>query len=281
MLNILSAPVKDCGNAEIYTKKIVKFLKSENEEYSVFFSLDYDMFKAIVENLANNGETEFVIVGGDEAISCFVNTVKDLSRIKMGIVPTSRADDFASFLNLSFSPVDAIKDILQRNIEAVDLLVVNEVRVINNVLIGASAEIFERYKKYKFKNIFPMPVKADKLTGVELTIKHNSKTNKLHVFDLVISNSGRCLGGNINSLCNVKDGQFNVNILKMEDEHKSPIILQRGKQIYEEKTNQLWLNSLKLFGENIFAVADGATINADEIDVALAENGLKIYKKVD
>lgn len=283
MLNILSAPKLVCKNSEINTKKIVKYLKSEKVEYSVYFSNDLEMFKSVVESLSNNGETEFVIVGGDEAISCFVNSVYDITKVKFGIVPTSADDNFASYLNLSFSPTQAIKDICKKNIEQVDLMLVNDKKVINNVFIGASAEIFEIYNQYKLKNYFTKKFANIKyknnFTGVEIGLMGNGvKSKKITIFDMVISNTGSALGNNINPLCNVSDGLINVNYTLQENKTKLPFMFNNSKLIYDEQIAQLWLNNLKITTDGVKVVIDEKLEKVENLVITTIEKALKIYK---
>ena len=45
MLNIIVTPVSHNKNGEKYAKKIVRYLKSEQIEYSVYFSVGFDDLK--------------------------------------------------------------------------------------------------------------------------------------------------------------------------------------------------------------------------------------------
>ena len=54
-----------------------------------------------------------------------------------------------------------------------------------------------------------------------------------------------------------------------------------GKQIYDEKIEQLWLNSVKITNaeKKIKALVDGEIQIFPQIDIVVIENGLKIFKK--
>ena len=69
MLNLIVAPKKHVANGEKYVKKIVKYLKAEKVEYSVYFSLNFENLKESVKQLISYGENEFVIVGDDLVIN--------------------------------------------------------------------------------------------------------------------------------------------------------------------------------------------------------------------
>ena len=65
MLNLIVAPKKVDAKAEHYAKRIVKYLKAEKVEYSVYFSLSLEDITANVNELTMFGETEFVVIGND------------------------------------------------------------------------------------------------------------------------------------------------------------------------------------------------------------------------
>ena len=60
MLNLIVAPTNVCKKAERITKTIVKFLKREKVDYSVFFSTSLDDLADNVKKLSSSGETDFV-----------------------------------------------------------------------------------------------------------------------------------------------------------------------------------------------------------------------------
>ena len=119
MLNLIVSPKSHNSNAENITKTVVKFLKAENVEYSVYFSRSFEDLKENVQTLISFGENEFVIVGDDVVIFEVLNSIKDITKIKLGIIPTSKKDDFATYLNLPTHPIDAIKKILKKKLKEV------------------------------------------------------------------------------------------------------------------------------------------------------------------
>ena len=214
MLNLVVAPSEYNPIAERITKRIVKYLKSEQVEYSVYFSLNFDQIKENIKQLISFGENEFIIVGDDVVISTVLSCVKDFNKLKLGIIPTSKKDDFASYLGINSNPISAIKDILLKRIENVDMLVVNDMPVLNNVVVGASVEIFHQFSQFKIKNFISEKIATAKygnnFAGIELSIENKSKTKKENVFELVVANGGNCNGKHVSPLSNVQDGLFNL-----------------------------------------------------------------------
>lgn len=287
MLNIIVAPDSVAENAERYTKRIVSYLKSQKVEYAVYFSTSLDSVKDSANELSSLGETDFVIVGGDIVIHTFLNNVKNLSKIKFGIVPVSSGDDFAKFLGISLNPVQAIKDILSGNVEGVDYLTANNIRVLNNIMLGASCELYDKYSQHKVKNAFTKSLVvakyANKFEGVNIVMDYKGERGKTElVYDMCIANGGLLDGNHVSPLSNVQDGLFNFNYAVVQDGKKKNYLslLKKGKHIYEDKSQQFWLNSLKLTNEErkIKALIDGVVYNLEELNIAVVENGLKIYK---
>lgn len=288
MLNIIVAPTSNNPNSEKCAKKIVKFLKNEQVEYSVYFSQSFDDVRENVKQLNALGETEFVAVGDDACISTIIGSVKDLSKVKIGIVPTGKHDDFASYLGISSNPIQAIKNILLKNIESVDLMLVNDITVLNTVMIGASVEVFHMLSQYKFRNFITEKIATakygNKFSGIELKLESKNKTKKENIFELVIANGGYSKGKPVSPLSNLQDGLFNVVYsIESNKQGKAKFIkmFNKGEHIYSEDTKQHWLNSLKITNSDkkIKAVVDGKIYNFEELNISILENGLKIYNK--
>ena len=212
---------------------------------------------ANVNELTMFGETEFVVIGNDVALNQFINSFKDLNKIKLGIIPTSGKDDFARYLELETSPILAIKEILKKKVQEIDFLLVNDQKVINNVIIGASVEIFEQYSQYSWQSFITeimaeMKTKS-KFSGIELTLQSkNNRARKENVYELVVANGGYSKGKRISPLSNVSDGLFNLIYSNANDKKtniKAYNAYESGEHIYNENVKQFWLNNIKITNE--------------------------------
>ncbi len=288
MLNIMVAPSNYSKVSEKIAKKIVRFLKTENKEYSVYFFMNIDDFNATTKELTEQMETEFAIVGDDFVLSNFVNNVKDISKIKMGIIPLGGNDDFANYIEVEQNPIAAIKTILNNKPEPIDYLILNDKIVLNNIIVGASVELYEIWNQYKVKNVLTKKLAslkyAAKCEDVELIIDtKTSKPKKEMVYELSISNGGLLNGKHLNALANVKDGLFNLSYSSNLDESKRKAYMLQfnsGDQIYNENTKQLWIGSVSVKrpeGE-LKVYADKQLYNLEEMNVSVVEAGLKIFR---
>ncbi|MFQ6752240.1 MAG: diacylglycerol/lipid kinase family protein [Clostridia bacterium] len=288
MLNILVAPIKSVARAQKVTRTIVKYLKEQNVEYSVYFSLDHDDMLKNVKELHDNGEFEFVIVGDDIMLNKFVNYFKDLSKIKFGIIPVGKKCDFANCLGVESKPIKSIQRILNKEIQLVDYLQINDRRVLNNLIIGASVETAIAYEQYRLKNFFSKKFAeinhGQKFNGVDLSLRiKNEKNIEETIFELIVANAGYSEGKNVSPLANMSDGLFNISYSTAEEaQDKKRFVkdMNEGKHIYDDRVVQLWTDNLKITNDDkkIKALVDGVYDSFDEINVAIVENGLKIYK---
>ena len=290
MLNLIVAPESISHKGEKLTKRIVKFLKSKSEEYAVYFSHNLKEVGDFSHTLSSQGETEFIIVGDDSVVHEFINAVRDLNKIRLGIIPTSKHDNFVSFLNIEHNPIKSIEQILERKIENIDYLVVNEQKVVNNLLIGASAELFDIYNNMKIKNIFSkkfvMMKYGNKFEGIDLRLSSKAfKTKGDTIFDLSVANGGNHFKKQMSPLSNIQDGLFNLNYVPFLDKIDRKKYLkqyEKGTQIYDNKTQQYWINDLTITparpDEKIRAVIDNQIILTESINVSIVENGIKLYK---
>lgn len=289
MFNIIVAPKNECENSQTLTKRVAKYLKAEKVEYSVYFSNSYLDFSNNIKEAISFGETDFIVVGDDLALHNFVNEVKDINRIKFGIISAGKRNDFATSLNIKTNPILAVKDIIEKNVENVDFLIVNGTKVINNILIGASVHVKEIFDNYKIKNSlterFARNSHGKDFEGVDLFFDvKNSKIRRENVFELIIANAGMNKGKNSSPLSNLKDGLFNVSYSTVDMAQENKHILktfENGSFIYNDKNKQLWLNNLKLSSPNkeIKAIIDGEMQIVKDLEIEIIEAGLKIYCK--
>lgn len=288
MLNMIVAPREHNPKAERAAKKIVKYLKTEQVEYSVYFSQSMDSVKENTRSLIANGEYEFVVIGDDVVIHNVVNCFKDLNKAKIGIVPVGKDDDFSAYLGISHNPIQAIKDVLQKHVHSIDLLIVNSIPVINNIVIGASVEIFHQYNNYKIKNALTKKYATRKYgnsyVGIDLFMDNKNKSKKETVFELVIANGGFSKNKPVSPLANMSDGLFNLNYTTVANKHgRNKFIKQfnKGEHIYDADTKQFWLNTLKITNpeRKIKTLIDGKISMEQELNVSILEKALKIYTR--
>ena len=287
MLNLIVAPKEHIYNAEEYAKRVVRYLKAQQVEYSVYFSPSFEDLRASVKKLIALGEHDLVVVGDDVIVHNVLDQIKDLNKIKLGLIPTNKNDDLALSLGLSANPLQAIKDILKNNTQNIDLMVVNGSPVINNLIVGANVEIYHQYSQFKIKNVFTAQYAVKKYgnvyNGIDLHLDNKSKTKKENIFSLVVANGGRAKGKPVSPLANMQDGLFNLTyslVLQKKANSKFLKKFKKGEHIYDEETKQFWLSSLKITNpeKKIKVLVDGIIQNEEELQISMLEGALKVYK---
>ena len=288
MLNIIVSPKVQNPKGEKRIKKIVKFLKAQKQEFSVYFLRELSDMAESVKEIISLGETDFVILGDDIVVNEFLNVCKDLSKIKLGIIPTGKRDDFASYIGLPSDPISALKEILKFKVCSIDLMLVNDIRALNSVVIGASVEVLEKFENYKIKNFitekFAFAKYLSNYSSEKLTISNKTKSKTENVYELIVANGGKSRGKNVSPLSNVQDGLLNLNYFLMDAKSNNKKLFKKfanGKHIYDEATKQYWLTNIKVSNANnqIKALIDGRIVYLNKLDISIVESGLKFYGK--
>ena len=167
-------------------------------------------------------------------------------------------------------------------------MLVNDMTVLNNVVVGASVEVFHMYNQYKIKNFifekFASAKYGKNYSGIELIFDNKSKSKKETVFELVIANGGYSKRRPVSPLSNMQDGLFNVSYTLISNSHangKYIKMFNKGEHIYSDETKHYWMTRLKITNpdKKIKALIDGKIYNLEELNISILENGLKLYKR--
>ena len=106
------------GNARRTWNKVHYLLNEKNIEYKAYVTKKPGHAKKLAEKISSfeDEDIRLIVVGGDGTINEVLNGVKDLSKIRFGIIPTGSGNDFARGMGL---PVDTIRvlDIILNSIE--------------------------------------------------------------------------------------------------------------------------------------------------------------------
>ena len=287
MLNLVVAPKSADKCAERFAKKVVRYLKFKQVEYSVYFSGSMQQLEENVKELFSFGETNFVVVGGDSVLGLLLNLSPDISRLKIGLIPTKHCD-FANYLHINSNPMQAIKDILANKLEKVDLLQVNGKKVLNNVLVGASVLVAKKYMQYAIKNPLTEKIAIVKygntFDGIDLSLElGSSKAKKEKIFELSIANAGLSKGKPVSPLSNMQDGLFNLNyanISNKKDKKTYSNLYKNGKHIYSNFSKQFWLSEINIKSPSgeFDVLIDGQLESVNSIQVRILESVLNVYK---
>lgn len=285
MLNLIVNPNSGKGLAINNIKIITKYLKKEKVPYLVYFSEKESDIADYAVNLFKSGERDFVIVGGDGSIHKMVNSLPELSKVNLGIIPSGVYNNFAKSLNLEFNPVKAIQNILNNKIEKFDYLKCGELLIINYIAFGAVEEIKHKYKCDSEKR---KPKFFDYLNNLKKyePLQVNFTNKEIKEKSVVINECYICNGmykgkSCVSPLSNTQDGLCNVICITRKDKGqlKEYLKIKNGKHIYDNLNKVYWLESVNLTSSNspIKAEIDGELYELENLSVNVIQGGLNIF----
>ncbi len=201
-----------------YLDDVIDHLQNNGAGYEVhiFRTMTHDDILPHISSLDKNYYDVIIAVGGDGTISDVVNAiVKNDLNIKLGVIPSGTANDFARFLNLPTNPIDCIKIITDGNFINVDLGKANDSFFINVLSFGCFANVSHNVDKnlklsigklaYYFKALETLP----KLKPIPLKITRKNQVIKDKFYLVLILNSSGAGGFNrLAPYSSMTDGNF-------------------------------------------------------------------------
>lgn len=172
----------------------------------------------IARRLTEQGETEFIVLGGDGTLHEVLNGLADPSVCKIGLVPSGTGNDFANRLNLPLDAEKAMKIILDGEATPVDYFQVSDRRCMNVCGLGIDVDVLERCQrgrmKGKFKYLWSLIRSLFAFKGYRVEIQSGDVSMERDVLICTACN-GNVFGGGI-KICPeaiADDGKINVVIV--------------------------------------------------------------------
>lgn len=126
------------------------YLQKERKNYAV--TGDKSQISKILKTQINQGKFNIVICGGDGSINSFLNCYMGLEekvrqKIKIGIIPTGRANDFARKLNIPLAIRQASYILDNDKIKKVDVIQVNAKFFVTGGGFGLPSQVVQDLNK--------------------------------------------------------------------------------------------------------------------------------------
>lgn len=113
MYHIIINPAASTGNGKKIWTRIEKVLIEEKAEYTPYFTDGSDSARQLAEVLtAGEEHQQIVVLGGDGTINEVLTGIRDYSKVTFGYIPAGSSNDFARDLQLTATPEEAIRSIL-------------------------------------------------------------------------------------------------------------------------------------------------------------------------
>ena len=115
MFEVIINPVGAGGRTMKIWQKTKEYLEQYHIEYREHFSTAEHGIRAIVSELtAGEGEVDLLIVGGDGSMNETVNGIRDISKVRLAMIPCGTGNDLARALAIPSDPETVVK-LLQDN----------------------------------------------------------------------------------------------------------------------------------------------------------------------
>jgi len=215
-----------------------------------------ELNNSLQSDVKNNYEYIFS-VGGDGTANTILQNIQGTA-IKLMVIPTGTANDFASELGLELNVERIMKIFLHKTYQTVDIIKVNDKYMLTNGGIGLSANVadkinhdrkvipgFKNLMKFTGSKIYPLYFAKEMLTGLKRFNLHIESSDfplieKKISASMVMINNQAMIGGNFLIAPQTKndDGKFNVTVFTHSDRAsltKATLLMMSGKYPSDDK----------------------------------------------
>ncbi len=219
MYNIIYNPVAGKQKAFKNLTAVERVLKERNVDYKVHKSGGVHDAEYIARKLSEEGETEFIVLGGDGTLNEVLNGLKDPSVCKLGLVPSGTGNDFASRMEIPMDAEKAILRIIEGEAKPVDYIDVSGTRSMNVAGLGIDVDVLERCQrgrmKGKLKYLISLVKSLFTFKGVKVQIEcEGRETETRDVLICAVCNGSKFGGGiKICPAADPTDGQLDVVVV--------------------------------------------------------------------
>ena len=262
---------------------LVGHLSDSNKPYHIFTTKQRGHATEIVDSLSKQGESTFIVSGGDGTLYEVLNGLSD--DCLLGIIPAGTGNDVAKTLGLT--PKSAIKCIANDTKKAIDYGLINdELKFLSLVSFGIVTDIIKMLDSFKthskfnyFKSLLKRAL-AFKPKRYTVTINGTEQT---YLADYLSIHNCRYAGGGM-SLCRpakIDDGLLDLVIV----EYKGT--LRRIFNLIAIATNRLHtqpnVTMTQVTDAQIIALADstccldGEIVNLNKLEVSVVTGKLEVY----
>ncbi len=271
------------GNLEI----LENILTERGVAYQVHASRAIGECTQIVKELTRNGETDFIVIGGDGTLHEVLSGLEDPSKCRLGLIPSGTGNDFAEKVGIPLNAEQALHIILDGEAKETDYLQVGEYRCMNVGGMGMDVDVLERCHKGKMKGkpkyVLSLLQSLFTFKGYKITVECEG-VEKTHDALIAAVCNGGIFGGGI-PICpeaKVDDGKINVVIVDciggVFKLIKAFMVLMKGEILSYPLTTHYLCDSVRFTPKKpCTAQLDGELYKDLVFDVKLCK-GLKFYR---
>lgn len=262
---------------DILKKRIIKVCKKRNINYEIEIN---NVSKTTEDILNKYKRTKHIIiaVGGDGTINRVLNGIVGTKNI-LGYIPYGTGNDFYR----------ANKEVLNKGINTIDLVKINDKYFINiacfgiDAVIGNNSEIIHSKiipKKYRYK--MGLLVNFIKYKPRNFLVSLNNKSYKDQYTTIVVCNARYYGGGyKVSPNSNLNDGLLEVLLVKKTNKYDMARLITSMKDALHLESSKVSLFQTKELTIKtdipISSNVDGEELTSKEFNIKLIKDGIGIY----
>lgn len=289
MFHIIVNPTGGKGKSLKALEKVEKILTEYGAEYEVHETERKGHATEIARELSNTPDSKLIVLGGDGSFNEVLNGIENFENITLGLVPCGTGNDFVAASGHPKKVEDAIKVILDGNVEYIDYIQLDDRRCLNVLGAGMDVDVLLKYAtmkpfhgKVKYYASLFWVLAHPKWHHMKFTID-GEELGERSVFMIGIGN-GKSIGGGI-PICPggvVDDGKLSIVVVNEMKKSRIPIELPgflKAKHVGKPYTEVFEGKSVKIevLDDSQFE-ADGEIFGGSEINCHVVSGALKVYR---
>ncbi len=260
--------------------------KERGVSYAVHTTAEARDAEIIARRLSEQGEREFIVVGGDGTLHETLNGLVDPSVCTIGLIPSGTGNDFADRMEIPLKTEDAVLRILKGESRTVDYMEVSGTRCMNVAGLGIDVDVLERCQRGrlrgKLKYLMSLIKSLFAFKGCKLHFESAEKEETHEALICAVCNGSKFGGGiKICPIADPTDGKLDVIVVDQIGGKwkivKAFIQLIEGKVIEYPLTTHFKTERIRVETEKPAPIQlDGELYIQHEFDVKICR-GLRIY----
>lgn len=218
MFHIIFNPVAGKKKAAKNLRAVERIFSERGAEYEVHQTCAARDAEDIARRLSEQGERDFIVLGGDGTLHEVLNGLADPSVCRLGLIPSGTGNDFAEKIGLPTQVEKAASIILDGEAKDTDYFQLGGRRCMNVAGLGMDVDVLERCQRGKMrgklKYLKSLIQSLFAFKGCRIEIECEGRRERRDAL-LAVACNGSQFGGGI-SICptaEVDDGKLSVVIV--------------------------------------------------------------------
>ena len=199
MFHLIFNPVAGKKKSNKKLAIVEKVLQERGVAYKLHQSCEVRDSERIARTLAEHGETDFIVLGGDGTLNEVLNGLVDPTACKIGLIPAGTGNDFAERMGISLDAKKAILRILDGEAKPVDYIDVSGTRSMNVAGLGIDVDVLDRCQRGrmrgKLKYLMSLIKSLFAFKGIRVKIESEGKEEERDVLICAVCNGAQFGGG--------------------------------------------------------------------------------------